>query len=226
MPHTLRAVILVAAAVCATAVQAQEKLPPLVTVTGEGRVTVAPDLAVIRAGLTTRAKTAREASEANAKAMGPVMAALKDAGVTGKDIQTAQISLQPVREQGNPDRVSGFQASNQLTIKVRDLNKVSDVIDRMVANGANDISGISFVVSDPSKLLDGAREQAIADARRKAEIYARAANVRLGAAFSIAEEGSSVPGPVLMRAAAVATPISPGEETEQIRVTVSFELLR
>jgi uncharacterized protein YggE len=216
-----------AVAACTVGAQAQEKLPSLVTVTGEGRVNVAPDLAIVRAGLTTRAKGAREASEANAKAMGPVMTALKEAGVVEKDIQTAQLSLQPVREPGNPERIAGFQASNQLTIKVRDMNKISDVIDRMVSSGANDISGVSFIVSDPSKLLDGAREQAIADARHKAENYARAANVRLGAAVSITEGGGYIPGPVMrMSAVPASTPISVGEETEQVRVTVSFELLK
>jgi uncharacterized protein YggE len=224
------ALALVASCVLAGPALAQEKIPALVTVTGEGQVNVTPDLAVIRAGITTRAKAAREASEANAKAMTPVMATLKEAGIAEQDIQTSRLSLQPFREArpNELDRLAGFQASNQLTIKVRDLNKISDIIDRMVSAGANDVSGVNFVVSTPSKALDQAREQAVADARRKAEIYARAANVRLGAAVSIAEEGSAAPGPIMAQrmSAAAATPISIGEETQRVSVTVSFELLR
>ncbi|MEX0752233.1 MAG: SIMPL domain-containing protein, partial [Xanthobacteraceae bacterium] len=170
-----------AAAFTPAIAQAQEKPPSVLTVAGEGEVAVVPDLAVLTGGVITAARTAREASEANAKAMTAVMAALKEAGVADGDVQTARLSLQPMRDQNRigPARITGFQASNQVTIKIRELAKVADIIDRLVAAGANDISGIQFVVSSPSKLLDQAREAAVADARRKAEIYARAANVRL-----------------------------------------------
>lgn len=211
--------------------QIQDKQPSLITVTGEGQAGVAPDLAVVTAGVTTAAKTAREASEANAKAMTVVMAAVKEAGIAERDVQTSRLSLQPVRDQGRnePGRITGFQASNQVTIKIRELAKIADVIDRMVSAGANDISGIHFVVSSPSKLLDQAREAAISDARRKAEIYARAANVKLGSPINIREEGGAPPRPLQMRsmeAAAISTPISPGEELLRVTVTVSYELLR
>jgi uncharacterized protein YggE len=109
-----------------------------------------------------------------------------------------------------------------------DVTKTADVIDRLVAAGANDISGIQFVVSAASKQLDEARVAAIADARRKAEIYAKAANLILGAAVSITEEGSVAPRPVMMRAAKAetATPVSPGEQIQRISVSVSYELQR
>jgi uncharacterized protein YggE len=205
-----------------------DKFPNLITVSGEGEVAIVPDLAILSGGVTTTGKTAREASEANAKMMTAVMAALKAAGVAEQDVQTSRLSLHPLRDNNRSDlRVVGFQASNQVTIKVRDTAKIADVIDRLVAAGANDISGIQFVVSSPSKPLDQAREAAIADARRKAEIYARAANIRLGPPVSITEEGSAAPGPVLMRAAKSAdTPVSPGEEIQRISVSVSYELLR
>ncbi len=205
-----------------------EKAPQnLLTVNGMAEVSVAPDLAVLTAGVTTTAKTAREASEANAKAMTAVMTAVKNAGVAERDVQTARLSLQPVRENRNGAiRISGFQASNQVTIKIRDLGKPSAVIDALVAAGANDISGLQFMVAEPSKALDQGREAAIADARRKAEIYARAANVRLGSAVNISEQGNATPRPFLMRSAAAAsTPVSPGEETLQVSVSVSYALL-
>jgi uncharacterized protein YggE len=207
---------------------AQERMPSLITVTGEGEVAIVPDLAIMGGGVTTAGKTAREASEANAKMMTAVMAALKAAGIAEQDVQTSRLALYPVRDNKTSERVTGFQATNQVSIKIRDVAKVADIIDRLVAAGANDISGIQFVVSAPSKPLDQAREAAIADARRKAEIYAKAANVKLGAAFSISEAGTSMPGPITMRAAkgADATPVSVGEQTLRISVSVSYELMR
>jgi uncharacterized protein YggE len=230
MRHRFAIVAAIAATLSGTvASQAQiNKLPNLITVTGEAEVGIVPDLAILSGGVTTIGKTAREASEANAKMIGPVMAALKAAGIAEQDVQTSRLALHPVRDNNRNDlRVASFQASNQVIIKVRDIAKTVDVIDRLVAAGANDISGIQFVVSLPSKPLDQGREAAIADARRKAEIYARAANMRLGAPVSITEEGSAAPGPVLMRAAKSAgAPVSPGEEIQRISVSVSYELLR
>lgn len=217
----------IAAALTVPAAAQPDKLPNLITVTGEGQVAITPDLAILSGGVTTTGKTAREASEANARMMTAVMGALKALGIAGQDIQTTRLSLFPLRDNKNNDvRIIGFQAANHVTVKIRDTGKTADVIDRLVTVGANDISGLQFVVSAPSKPLDQAREAAIADARRKAEVYARAANVKLGAAVSITEEGSVVPGPVMMRAAKEATPVSPGEQIQRISVSVSYELLR
>jgi uncharacterized protein len=228
----MRRLLFIAALAVAGALPAAaqpDTLPHLITVTGEGEVAVVPDLAIIGAGVTTTGKTAREASEANAKMMTAVMAALKNAGIAEQDVQTARLSLHPVRDnKSNELRITGFQASNQVTVKLRDVAKTAEAIDRLVAAGANDISGIQFVVSAPSKRLDEARAAAIADARRKAEIYAKAANLILGAAVSITEEGSVAPVPVMMRAAKAetATPVSPGEQIQRISVSVSYELQR
>jgi uncharacterized protein YggE len=218
---------LAAAAVFPAAAQ-PEKMPSLITVTGEGEVAIVPDLAILSGGVTTNGKTAREASEANARMMNAVMSALKAAGIAQQDVQTARLSLHPVRDNKNNElRVIGFQATNQVSVKIRDVAKIADVIDRLIGAGANDISGLQFVVSSPSKPLDQAREAAIADARRKAETYARAANVKLGAAISITEDGSVAPPvPLPMRMAKEATPVSPGEQVQKISVSVSYELLR
>jgi uncharacterized protein YggE len=206
-----------------------DKLPRVITVTGEGEVSIVPDIAILSGGVTTTAKTAREASEANAKAMTAVMAALKGAGIEERDVQTSRLSLQPLRDHSrNEARINGFQASNQVRVKVRDVSKAAELIDRVTAAGANDIYGIQFVVSSPSKPLDAAREAAIADARRKAEVYAKAANVQLGAAVNISEDGGAAPPRPMMRHGmeVAATPISPGEQTQRVSVTVSYELLR
>jgi uncharacterized protein YggE len=203
--------------------QAAEKL---VTVTGEATVAVAPDTAMIRLGVGTQEKTAREASEANARQMTAVLAAIKDTGVADRDIQTSRLSLQPQYDpnKSGTARLTGFQASNQVTVRIRDIDKLPTVLDRAITAGANEMSGIEFVVSEQSKLLDQARDDAIADARRKAELYAKAAGAKLGRVVSITEEGSAPPPRPIQALRAGAVPIAPGEQTLKAIVTVSYEL--
>ncbi len=202
--------------------------PAAISVTGEATVSVPPDLAEINGGVTSEAKTAREASEANNAAMGKVLQALKGAGIEEKDIQTARLSLQPqsAPNRSGPSAIAGYRASNRVTIRVRDVTKVANAIDTLVGAGANEIGGIHFVVSQASKLLDEARERAVADARRKAEIYARAAGVTLGAPLSISEEGNSAPVPYRRMAAGMAAsaPVAQGEETLAVTVSVSWAI--
>jgi uncharacterized protein YggE len=224
------AVILVAFASALVAAPALAQVTPIATisVTGEAQLSVPPDLAQIDGGVTTEAKTAREASEANNAAMGRVLLALKGAGIDEKDFQTSRLSLQPqyAPNRSGPNAVVGYQASNRVTIRLRDVTKVASVIDTLVAAGANNIGGINFMVSAASKLLDDAREQAIADARRKAEIYAKAAGVTLGSPVSISEEGAPGPMPFRKMAAGMAAsaPVAQGEETLQVTVNVSWAI--
>lgn len=225
-------VALVAAAILTASVaraQAQ-MIDKVITVTGEATASVVPDLAMIRGGVTTQGKTAKEASDANAKEMTAVIDALKAAGIAERDIQTTRLSIYPQQDpnKAGKARIIGFQASNQVNVKLRDINKIADALDRMISAGANEISGVSFSVSDPSKALDAARKDAVADAKRKAEIYATAAGVGLGRAVVIQEEGTPAlfqPRPMAMRAAAAAPPVSPGEETLRISVTIGYELM-
>ena len=227
-------VSIVAAAVAATLLaapgraQAQADFPSAISVTGEATVSVPPDLAQVDAGVTSDAKTAREASDANSAAMGKVLLALKSAGIEQKDYQTSRLSLQPeyAPNRQGPSPVVGYRASNRVTIRVRDVTKVANVIDTLVGAGANDIGGVNFMVSQASKLLDDARTQAVADARRKAEIYAKAAGATLGAPLSISEEVAA-PGPVFrakMAAEMAAAPVAQGEETLSVTVNVSWAI--
>lgn len=201
-----------------------------ITVNGEATTSVAPDLAQVEGGVTSEAKTAREASDANNKAMAAVLAALKAAGVAEADVQTSRLSLFPQSASaraGGAATITGYRASNRVIIRVRDIAKVAGTLDTLVAAGANEIGGINFMVSQESKALDEARVKAIEDARRKAEIYAKAAGVRLGAPLRISEEGAG--GPVPMRAqfkAGASAPVAPGEETLRIAVTVSYEIVK
>lgn len=208
-----------------------QSTPPSVSVTGEASISVPPDLAQVDSGVTTEAKTAREASDANNKAMAGVLQALKTAGIPEKDIQTSRLSLSPQSAPGRggnnaPFVIVGYRASNRVTVTIRDVAKVADTIDVLVGSGANEISGISFQVSKASKLLDDARSEAIADARRKAEIYAKAASITLGAPISISEETSPAPMPYRKMSAGVAAsaPVAQGEETLRVSVSVSYEI--
>jgi uncharacterized protein YggE len=222
-------------ALFATSALAQYVPPASISVTGEANVSVAPDQAQIDGGVVTDAKTAREASDANNAAMRKVLLALKGAGIDEKDYQTSRLSLQPQYPANPPNQnrtgpavITGYRASNRVTVKVRDVTKVASTIDVLVGAGANEIGGISFVVTQASKLLDEAREQAIADARRKAQIYAKAAGITLGEPTHISEssgvrrfKGSGVqydmaPGTVV--------PIAQGEETLSVSVSVSWAI--
>lgn len=222
---------IVAIALTATASSAfGQTTTPTISVNGEATISVPPDLAQIDSGVTTEAKTAREASEANNKAMGIVLLALKNAGIAEKDFQTSRLSLSPQSAAGRnanaPFQIVGYRASNRVTVTIRDITKVADTIDILVGSGANEISGIGFMVAKASKLLDEARSEAITDAKRKAEIFAQAAGVAVGAPLSISEE--TTPGPVPYRKMAVgmaaSAPVAQGEDTLRVTVSVSYEL--
>jgi len=208
---------------------AQTVPPPAISVTGEATVQVAPDQAQIDGGVANDARTAREASDANNAAMGKVLLALKGAGIDEKDFQTSRLSLQPqyAPNRSGPSAIVGYRAANRVTIRVRDVSKVANIIDVLVGAGANDIGGINFMVSQASKLLDEAREQAISDARRKAQIYARAAGVTLGEPLAISEQSSPSPifrGKVAAGMVAATAPIAQGEETLSVTVNVSWAI--
>ncbi|MBX9710975.1 MAG: SIMPL domain-containing protein [Xanthobacteraceae bacterium] len=228
---TNRSVLVAIMLACASSAFAQTPLLAVISVTGEATISVPPDLAQIDGGVTNEAKTAREASEANNKIMGVVLTALKNAGIPERDFQTSRLSLQPQstsRVSGGPTQITGYRASNRVIVTVRDVAKVASTIDALTGSGATDIGGINFMVSQASKLLDEARAQALNDARRKAEIYARTAGVAVGTPLSISEEGA--PAPVMYRrmsagmAASAPAPIAQGEETLRVAVSVAYEI--
>jgi uncharacterized protein len=224
------AATLTAAAQTARAQQPQSPLQARVIVTGEGSITVAPDEAQIRGGVVTRGKTAKEATAANSKLMEAITAALLDSGIEQKDIRTSHFSVQPiyVQQQNAEPKLSGFSVSNQVNVTIRQIAKVGDVLDRLITAGATDTGNIEFMHADPAKTLDAAREAAVADARRKAELYAHAAGLALGRVTWITEDpGYAPPMPMARMSAAAApapVPISPGEDTLRVRITVGFDI--
>jgi uncharacterized protein YggE len=216
----------------ATAFAADTAAAAQVIVSGEGSVTVTPDLVQVRSGVSNRAATVREAADANSRTMKAVIDKLVEAGVERKDIQTAQFSIQPVYASPEPrgeQKLVGYSVSNQVIAKIRNVDKVSDILDRLISAGATNVWNMEFLVSDPSKALDQARRAAVADARRKAEIYASEAGVKLGPVVAITEEGELAPPMPFMRQAAAprasaAPPIASGEDTLRTHVTVGFAL--
>jgi uncharacterized protein len=222
-----RALLALAAGVLLAAPVWADDLPPAISVSGEATISVPPDLAEVEAGVTSDAKTAREASDANNATMGKLLLALKAAGIDAKDIQTSRLSLQPqsAPNRTGPPAIAGYRASNRVTVRLHDVAKVANTIDMLVSAGANDIGGINFMVSQASKLLDDARTQAVADARRKAEIYAKAAGVTLGAPLNISEGGAAIPMFRAKVASAMApTPVAQGEETLSVTVNVTWAI--
>jgi len=214
-------------------VQPQPSAEARVIVIGEGTVRVAPDYAHVEGGVTTRAKTVKEATDANSKLMAAITSALLDSGIAQADIQTSRFSIQPVYTPPEPraePKLTGYRVANQVRVNIRHIGRVGEILDRLVAAGVTNVGSIAFLVSDPSKALDQAREAAIADARRKAEIYARASGLQLGKVIWITEDSGFLPAAMRAGApsgmAAAAVPISTGEDTLHARVTVGFDIAR
>ncbi len=205
-----------------------------ITLTGKGTVDHAPDVAMINVGVQVEAKTAADAMTQQAEQMNGVFAAVKTAGIADRDMQTGNLSLNPVYEYPNNarPRLTGYQASNQLTIKVRKLDTLGKTMDAVVKGGGNTINGVSFSIDQPDKLQSDARIEAIKDASSKAELYAQAVGYKVKRIVTINEqEFYPQPAPIMMQMrnqdmAAAATPIAAGEVSLTQTVSVVFELTK
>lgn len=199
-----------------------------IEVTGQGQVSIAPDMATVMLGVTTQGDTAQAAMEANAAELTRVMEQLSGAGIETADIQTTGLQLNPnwVDGEGQARRIDGYTAENMVTVKVRQLDGLGGVLDAAVADGANTLNGISFDLADPKPVMDEARKRAVADAIERAQLMTEAAGVRLGEIERISEGGAmSPPMPMYRMAAdAASTPVSAGEITRDAQVTIVFEI--
>jgi uncharacterized protein YggE len=202
-------------------------------VSATGEVTRVPDLAIISAGVQTLQPTATAAIEENAAKMDRVRAALRRAGIEDKDIQTSSINLNPEYQydQNRPPRLTGYRASNTVNVKFRDLKRTGAILDALVAEGANTISGPNLTIDKPESALDEARAKAVANGRARAELYARALGMQVVRLLSVSESGGyAVPPPMPMvmmaqeRGAAADTKIDPGTQQLQVSISMSFEL--
>ncbi|ODT69651.1 MAG: hypothetical protein ABS75_15945 [Pelagibacterium sp. SCN 63-23] len=210
-----------------------------IAIEGRGEVRAAPDMATINSGVTTQGATAREALDANTTAMTELIAALREAGIEARDIQTSGFSVNPNYVYSDarddlgyslPPRINGYQVSNSVTVVVRDLEELGAILDRSVTVGANTVNGVSFSVADPAELLNEARKAAFADARTKAELYADVAGAELGDLESITERqdfNAPQPYPMYARAemqSAADVPVEAGEMSFAITVNVEWDL--
>ena len=210
------------------------EMPGIIHVTATATVDTVPDTVSISAGIQSNAPTAQEAMAMNSEQMRGVFAALEQNGVDKRDISTSYINLNPRydyerRVEGQP-RLTGYQASNQITVKTRNLDRTGPLIDSMIRAGVNTINGVNFQVSNPEVAQDSARMEAIEKAKVKARMMAQAAGVELGRLLSI-KEGSS-PGPIAYNEVVVsasrsidaAPPTAPGQREIGATVTLSYAI--
>lgn len=234
---SLAAAALPVAASAQTSVTIAEKAP-IVTLNVTETVEAAPDQATIGTGLQTRAPTAAQAMRDNAAKMDKLIAALAKAGIAKADIQTSGINLSAQYDYsdraGQPDgpRFIGYEAMNQLNVKVRDIRKVGTLLDTLVTAGATNVNGPAFTIGDPAPMLQQARAQALKSANAQADFYAQAAGYRSARLVSISESNSGGHPPVPMVAtrfkadAAQATPVEPGQVGSSVNLTVQYALER
>jgi uncharacterized protein len=198
-----------------------------ITVSASGQVEAEPDQARITSGVTTEAATAAEALASNSKVMKEVIAGLKKSGIAPEDIQTTSFRVEPRYtrpERGEPAAIDGYRVNNQVQVLARDLDRLGEILDQLVTLGANEMGGLSFEVSKAETLRDEARKEAVANARRRAELYATAAGVELGEVLAIQEGGGGGPRPAVMGRAmkAEAVPLERGTETLAASVTITW----
>ncbi len=227
-------IVSLAALAAAGAARADDERPRTVTVNASGSVEATPDLADISLGVVTEADKAGKAVTDNAAAMSKVIAALKNAGIEAKDIATDEYSISPIYARyksasgDQSNRIDGFRVTNNATITVRDVTRIGDLIDLAAENGTNQFTNIAFRVSDLDAKLDAARREAMANAIRRAKLYAEAAGAELGKVLTISEHVHGLmPRPQYRGREAstmAATPIEPGQQSLSVTVSVVWEL--
>ena len=201
-----------------------------VTVIGRGEATAEPDVVGVRLGVRTDASTAREALAENNAQMRSLVARLRELGVAEGDVRTSYVGIWPQHDYGGRRARGGYHAGNSLTVVIRDADRTGEMLDKIVDAGANEVSGISPGIEDTAPLEETALSRAIANARERAELAARAAGAMLGPVLEITEEIGASPYPEdrgiasFAAAASEGVPFHPNQEKVQARVRVTFEL--
>jgi uncharacterized protein YggE len=238
MKNALVAALMLGAAAVPTAAAAQQSTinqtiaGTRLDVNATGEVTRVPDLAIISTGVVTRAASASSAIQQAAARMARVREALRQAGIADRDIQTSNISLSPqyIYANNQPPKLNGYSASNQLSVRFRDIANTGKILDALVAEGANQINGPNLTIDKPEAALDEARAKAVAIGRARADLYARSLGLRVARIVSMSESGGYAPPPmppmVMMaeRSQAADSKIDPGEQKLQVNVAMTFEL--
>lgn len=206
--------------------------PPTVTVTGTGEVHARPDFAQVQMGVVTEGATAAEALRKNNEAMNQLVVLIRKRGIEDRDLQTTHFNVAPRyrydKGQQDPPKITGYQVTNEVQLKIRDMDRLEAFLDETVSAGANQVRGVSFGVAEPAGLIDEARRKAMADAQRRARVYADTAGVKIGKPLKISEQAGGRPGPFpvarMEAAAASSVPVAPGEQTFTVNVTVSYAI--
>jgi uncharacterized protein YggE len=210
---------------------AAQTLPPrIITMAGHGEVRATPDTAMLSAGVSTQGATAAAALAANNGRMQAVLAALKKQGVPDKDVQTANFSVSPqyANASGEAPRITGYQANNQVEVRLEDVGKLGTALDAVVTAGANQMNGVNFSIRNDADLLAQARAAAVTEARLKAETFAKAAGVSLGSILSISEAANEGPRPMYRMESVMVTgsrmAVAQGEQSVGADVTIVWEI--
>lgn len=203
-----------------------------ITISATGSASAKPDRAIISTGVTSEAETARDAMDENSRRMRQVLSKLRDFDVAERDIQTTNFSVNPRYQNfkdGRPPKITGYMVTNSVRIRVRKIDQLGDILDKVVSLGANQIGGIQFEIGALNELSDRARKLAIEAAHHRAEVYTQAAGIALDEVIRI-EESSSAGSPrplamrTSMRAEAGAPPFEAGEHALTVSVTVTWSL--
>lgn len=203
----------------------------LLSVSARGEASRVPDVASLSTGVVTQAADANAALRANSAQMAKVVAAIRAAGIAERDIQTSGISVHPQyrHSENQPPAITGYQASNTVSLKVRDIARLGEVLDALVASGANQVNGPSFEIDQPEAVYDEARREALELAQARAAMYAQALGLRVRRIVSVSEGAGFQPPMPMMKSMAMdarmeAAPVSPGETTLSASLDVVFEL--
>lgn len=239
MKYRLLGALMLASAAPVAPALAQDSPAITQTITGTrldltsvGEVTRVPDVAIITAGVVSRSATASGAIQDSADRMSRVLAALKRAGVADRDVQTSSVNLNPEYRypENQAPQLTGYTASNSVTIRFRDIRNSGKILDALVGQGANQINGPNLTIDKPAAALDEARANAIAAGRARAELYARSLGMRVARVVSVSENGGyavpppAPPMPMMARAEMANTDIEPGEQKLQVSLSMTFEL--
>lgn len=237
----ITAAIAVAALAVPAAFADENKYTSTINITAIGEAIAAPDMAIVTSGVVTDGETARDALTANTEAMTALVEVLKQAGVEDKDIQTSGFSVQPnyvhtdKRDENGyrlPPKISGYRVSNNVTVRIHNLDSIGKVLDSAVTVGANTINGINFAVANTDALMKDARKQAMENAMETAKLYTETAGVSLGNVMNISESQNYAPEPMMKNRGAVmsmaesdmAVPVEAGEMTYSVTVNVQWEI--
>jgi uncharacterized protein YggE len=225
--HILSSLLVPLVTTLATAAEPQRTL----SVVGQGSATAPPDMATFETAVVTQAATAAEALAANNEASRAVLEILKQAQIADKDVQTSRFDISPVyrtNREGQDPKISGYQVTNQVTVVVRSLASLGQVLDAVVKSGSNQVQGIRFDIDNKTGVLNQARNRAVQDARARADLLAQAAGVHVGKVLTIQETGAAGPPPMPMMRMAMAesaVPVATGEQELSASVSIMYELV-